>query len=54
MNALRKHADDAVSDIIEADAFSKKTYESYSNFRKMVSGWSDIGEKVYFSDIAGS
>ncbi len=54
LEALRKHANDSVADIVERDAFSKKTYESYNNFHKMVAGWSDIGEKVYFSDILKS
>ena len=53
LQALKGYSDEVIQELIEADAFSKKVYESFSTFRQTVTGWNDIGEKVYYSGVLG-
>jgi TRAP-type mannitol/chloroaromatic compound transport system substrate-binding protein len=53
LRQLRKYADEAIAEVVENDSYSKKVYEAYQAFRKRHAAWSDISEKVYYSDIAG-
>lgn len=49
--ALKRHADEVIGEVIAQDAFSRRVYESYTNFRKKVASWAKVTESVYYSDI---
>jgi TRAP-type mannitol/chloroaromatic compound transport system substrate-binding protein len=51
LETLRIYADEAIADLAQSDAFSKKTYESFKTFKKNMSKWSSVSEKVYYQDI---
>jgi len=51
LEQLRLFTDESIEELILTDAFTKRTYESFQDFRNKISGWSAISEKVYYSDI---
>lgn len=51
LERLRQHTEEAIAEICAADPFSKKVYDSYSAFRKQISGWANITEKVFYNEI---
>ena len=53
LTGLRRYASEAIGEVVEGDANSKKVYEAYSTFRKQISAWANISERVYYSDMAG-
>jgi len=44
---LHQLSNEVVQEVADKDAFSKKVYESYSNFQKQVMRWSDVSEYAY-------
>jgi TRAP-type mannitol/chloroaromatic compound transport system substrate-binding protein len=48
---FKKISADVIADITAQDAMSKKVYDSFSKFRKSISGWAEITEKVYYTDL---
>ncbi|MGH1363804.1 MAG: TRAP transporter substrate-binding protein [Calditrichia bacterium] len=48
---LRKHAENVIAEVTEADPMSKKVYESFNAFKKQVSGWSEVTEQAYYDQI---
>jgi TRAP-type mannitol/chloroaromatic compound transport system substrate-binding protein len=50
---LKKYSEEAIQEVVEADAYSKKVYESYTAFRETVTEWTDLGEKLYYSGAMG-
>lgn len=51
LKTLRLYANEAIEDLAQSDSFSKRTYESFQAFRKNISKWSSVSEKVYYQDI---
>ena len=51
LNTLRTYADEAIADLANSNSFTKKTYQSFQSFRRNISNWSSISEKVYYQDI---
>lgn len=47
LSSFRKFAKEAVDEIIENDAMSKKVYESYNSFHENMYSWDDIVETNY-------
>ena len=48
---LREFTEEAVQEEIADDAFSKKVYESYNNFRKRAVDWSKLTEKAFYNSL---
>ncbi|MFT5367533.1 MAG: TRAP-type mannitol/chloroaromatic compound transport system substrate-binding protein [Candidatus Latescibacterota bacterium] len=53
LNTLRQYAQEVIDEVIASDAMSKKVYTSFDTFRKNVSGWANISEKIYYNSISG-
>jgi len=53
LTTLKGYSDEVIEELIETDAPSKKVYESFAAFRKKVNGWTDLGEKIYYSGALG-
>ena len=51
LSALKQYSGEVIEEITESDAMSKKVYESFSNFRKNISQWADISERMYYTVI---
>lgn len=47
IEAFRIDAKEALDELAESNAFSKKVLESYNNFRKSITGWTDISDKNF-------
>ncbi len=47
LEKLRTFTNEAINEITSADAFAKKIYESYSNFKKNIYEWDMMAEKNY-------
>lgn len=52
LNTLRQYAQEVVDEVIASDAMSKKVYASFDTFRKNVTGWANVSEKIYYSSIS--
>lgn len=52
LQTLRKFSQEVVDEVVETDPMSKKVFESFSAFRKNVTGWSQVSEKVYYARIS--
>ena len=48
---LRTYTEEILQEMADADPFSKKVYESYSNFRNRIVEWGSLTEKVFYNDI---
>ena len=53
LSTLKGYSDEVIAELIETDKDSKEVYESFTSFRKTVTGWNDLGEKVYYSGAMG-
>ncbi len=51
LQPLRKYTTEILEELTSKDAFSKKVYASYDNFRKQIASWSDLTEKEYYNNI---
>ncbi|MFQ5708388.1 MAG: TRAP transporter substrate-binding protein [bacterium] len=51
LSALKHYADEVIAEMVAKDPQSKKIYESFSAFRKSVTSWAEVSEKVYYSTI---
>lgn len=51
LNTFKRYTNEVINEIIETDPMSKKVYESYNQFRKNYTQWSDISELVFYSAI---
>lgn len=51
LQQLKNYTDEVIQEIIEKDPFSKKVYHSYYDFRKKVSQYDFITEKVFYESI---
>ncbi|ANT64212.1 MULTISPECIES: TRAP transporter substrate-binding protein [Prosthecochloris] len=53
IDQLRIYSNEVIKEITEKDPQSREVSTAYTNFRKQISKWSDISEKLYYSVIAG-
>ncbi len=51
LNALRNYSQEVIDELVQTDPMSKKIYASFSAFRKNVSSWAELSEKVYYNNI---
>ncbi|MFQ5603576.1 MAG: TRAP transporter substrate-binding protein [bacterium] len=53
LSSLKKYASEVIEEMTAKDPASKKAYESFDTFRKQVTNWAEISEKVYhtFNEI---
>jgi len=49
---LKVYTDEAIAELTASDPMSKKVYDSYSAFQKNVTGWAEISEKMYYTNIS--
>lgn len=49
LKALKNYADEVITELTEKDPISKKVYESFDKFRKDVTSWAEVSERVYYS-----
>lgn len=47
IRSFEKYAEESIDDIINSDSISKRVYESYNEFRKKISGWTNITERMF-------
>jgi TRAP-type mannitol/chloroaromatic compound transport system substrate-binding protein len=53
LKTLRQYSQEVVEEVIASDTMSKKIYTSFDTFRKNVSGWANVSEKIYYTNISG-
>lgn len=51
MDSLRKYSQEVINEVTANDASSKKVYDSFKAFRQKIKKWSDISERIYYTDI---
>ena len=51
LKPLREYTTEILDELTSKDAFSKKVYASYDQFRKQIGNWSDLTEKEYYINI---
>ncbi|MFQ5638071.1 MAG: TRAP transporter substrate-binding protein [bacterium] len=49
LKALKGYTDEVIAEMTDQDSVSKKVYESFDTFRKNVSSWAEVSERVYYS-----
>ena len=47
LRTLRERSEDVRADIAAKDATTKKVYLAYENFRKQVTGWTEVSEYAF-------
>jgi len=53
LKTLRGYSAEVIGDMVATDTQSRKVYESFSVFRKQVTSWAELSEKMYYSEISG-
>ena len=48
---LKEYTEEVVNELVAKDPTSKKVFEAYDTFRKKVSSWSNVSEKVFYEKI---
>lgn len=51
LDELKKYTDEALNELTAEDESSRKVYESFTKFKKQVSVWTDISEKVFYETM---
>lgn len=51
LDTLRTYTQEVIEEMTQADAFTKKVYESYSAFRKKAVDWAEYSEKVFYDNL---
>ena len=51
LKQLRIYTNEVINEMVEADPFAKKVYESYNAFRKRAVKWSELTEKVFYNSL---
>ncbi len=46
LNTLKKNSEEVLQEVTEADAFSKKIYESFVKFKAQINSWNNTSEKA--------
>ncbi len=49
LHSLKQYAREVIDEITASDPVSKKVYASFDQFRRQVTAWSEISERVYYS-----
>lgn len=52
IQAFRQATHDVIDSLCEKDPMVKKVWDSYSGFKKLVSGWAEISEKSYYDRLS--
>ena len=52
LKTLRQYSQEVIDEVIASDVMSKKIYTSFDAFRKNVSGWANVSEKIYYTSIS--
>jgi len=47
---LRTYSEEVIGEIVSSDAQSKKVYDAYTSFRKKITPWADISERIYYAN----
>ncbi len=47
LSALAKMSEDVLTEVASADDMTKRVYESYTDFRKMATAWSEVSDRAY-------
>ncbi|ARM30300.1 TRAP transporter substrate-binding protein [Prosthecochloris sp. HL-130-GSB] len=50
LEQLRTYSQEVLDEIVSNDTKSRKIYDAYQAFRRNISQWSDISEKIYYTD----
>ncbi|MBK7873812.1 MAG: TRAP transporter substrate-binding protein [Saprospiraceae bacterium] len=48
---LRVYTKEVIASMTEKDAFTKRVYDSYNDFRKKATNWADISEKQFYNSL---
>lgn len=51
LKALKKYTAEAIDELVGADPIAQKVYTSYKNYRNKMDKWSNLTEKVYYSQL---
>lgn len=51
LDALRAYSKEVIDELIAKDAMSKRVYDSFLNFRRNISRWANISERVYYTEM---
>jgi len=51
LDTLRQYTNQVIEEMIGDDPLSREVYESYTNFQKKASKWSEVTEKAYYNKI---
>ncbi len=51
LDGLKQATEDALRELTDRDAQSRKVYESFSSFKTKVNNWMDISEKVFYDTM---
>ena len=49
LDKLREISQEVVEELANQDEFSRRVYDSYSQFKRDASAWSDISERAYLN-----
>ncbi len=52
LDALKQNTEEVLADLTAKDAPSKKVYEAFAAFKKRVSTWTDVSEKVFYNELS--
>jgi TRAP-type mannitol/chloroaromatic compound transport system substrate-binding protein len=50
-DGLKNFTDETINELVQQDEPSRRVYESFSKFKKQVSVWTDISEKVFYQTM---
>ena len=53
LETLRRYSVEVENEVAAADPMSKKVYGSFDAFRKKITPWAALSEKLYYSAIGG-
>ena len=53
LSKLRELTKEVIEEMVANDPQSKKIYDSYSTYRDRATAWSELTEKIYYSNLQG-
>ncbi len=48
LSTLKEKTDETIQELIASDPLSRRVYESFTTFRKQITPWTEIGDRVYY------
>lgn len=54
LEELKSYTAEIIEELTEADSFTRRVYESYSDFRNKAVAWSELTEKVFYNNLQES